>query len=84
MVTNKTSSELSVYKRLSVRITGGDGAELLTDEGRILIDFYGGHATTVLGYGHPRLLQALQKQAKTLFFASRHVEWRTRVQPSPK
>ncbi len=38
-----------------------------------MLDFYGGHAVALLGYGHPRLVAALDHQARTLFFQSNAV-----------
>ena len=41
----------------------GEGVWLETRDGRRILDFYGGHAVALLGYGHPRLLTALAHQA---------------------
>src|SRR6185369_10682138 len=61
---------LPVYPHYPVEPVSGEGVILHTRDGRELIDFYGGHAVALLGYGHPRLLEALNAQAKTLFFQS--------------
>lgn len=61
---------LPVYPHYPIEPVRGEGALLYTRDGRELIDFYGGHAVAPLGYGHPRLLAALSKQAGTLFFQS--------------
>jgi acetylornithine/succinyldiaminopimelate/putrescine aminotransferase len=61
---------LPVYPHYPVEPVSGDGVILHLRDGRELIDFYGGHAVALLGYGHPRLLAALESQAKTLFFQS--------------
>lgn len=61
---------LPVYPHAPIEPVRGDGVMLYTRDGRELIDFYGGHAVALLGYGHPRLLAALNDQAKTLFFQS--------------
>jgi acetylornithine/succinyldiaminopimelate/putrescine aminotransferase len=52
---------------------------LQTRDGRTLIDFYGGHAVALLGYGHPRLVAALAEQASTLFFQSNVVPLEVRA-----
>src|SRR3954462_14880053 len=57
----------------------GEGAIVYTRDGRELIDFYGGHAVALLGYGHPRLLGALDSQARTLFFQSNVVPLEVRA-----
>ena len=37
-------------------------------DGRKVLDFYGGHAVAGLGYGHPRWLAALERQARQMAF----------------
>ncbi|HKH49922.1 MAG TPA: aspartate aminotransferase family protein, partial [Thermoanaerobaculia bacterium] len=61
---------LPVYPHAPIEPIRGSGVMLTTRDGRELIDFYGGHAVALLGYGHPRLLAALQEQAATLIFQS--------------
>jgi acetylornithine/N-succinyldiaminopimelate aminotransferase len=64
------SALLPVYDLLGVEPVSGDGVWLETSDGRMLLDFYGGHAVALLGYRHPRLVAALARQAETLFFQS--------------
>lgn len=66
--------EFPVYKRLGITIERGEGVHVFDDAGRSYLDLYGGHATAVLGYGHPALLDALSHQARTLFFQSNAVD----------
>ena len=47
---------LPVYPHASFEPVRGEGVWLETRDGRRLLDFYGGHAVALLGYGHPRLL----------------------------
>jgi acetylornithine/succinyldiaminopimelate/putrescine aminotransferase len=61
---------LPVYAQYPLEPVAGHGVHLETRDGRILVDFYGGHAVALLGYRHPRLLAALAEQAATLFFQS--------------
>jgi acetylornithine/succinyldiaminopimelate/putrescine aminotransferase len=61
---------LEVYEQIPVRPVRGEGVFLFTAEGERFLDFYGGHAVAALGYGHPSLVEALQGQARTLFFQS--------------
>jgi acetylornithine/succinyldiaminopimelate/putrescine aminotransferase len=70
---------LPVYPHYPVEPVRGEGVILHTRDGRELIDFYGGHAVALLGYGHPRLLAALEAQAKTLFFQSNVVPLEVRA-----
>ena len=61
---------LPVYAQLDLKPVGGDGAFLTLADGRRILDMYGGHAVAALGYGHPRLVAALQAQVKQLTFQS--------------
>jgi len=70
---------LPVYPHYPVEPVSGEGVILQLRDGRELIDFYGGHAVALLGYGHPRLLAALEAQAKTLFFQSNVVPLEVRA-----
>lgn len=70
---------LPVYPHYAVEPVRGEGVMLFTRDGRQLIDFYGGHAVALLGYGHPRLLGALDAQARTLFFQSNVVPLEVRA-----
>jgi acetylornithine/succinyldiaminopimelate/putrescine aminotransferase len=65
-----TAALLDVYDQLAVRPVRGEGVHLFTADGERYLDFYGGHAVALLGYGHPALVAALDRQARTLFFQS--------------
>jgi acetylornithine/succinyldiaminopimelate/putrescine aminotransferase len=70
---------LPVYPHYAIEPVAGAGVMLTTRDGRELIDFYGGHAVALLGYGHPRLLAALDAQAAALFFQSNVVPLEVRA-----
>lgn len=61
---------LSPASLLPVTIERGEGPRLYDTEGRSYWDFYGGHAVALLGQGHPRWVEALALQARTLSFVS--------------
>ena len=63
---------MQVYSQLDLAPTAAEGVYLHCGDRRIA-DWYGGHAVAVLGYGHPDLLNALKKQARTMFFQSNAV-----------
>ena len=73
-----------VYAQFPFEVVSGNGAYLHCADGRRLLDLYGGHAVCALGYGHPRLLKALQRQAGDLFFASNVVALRVRARAADK
>ena len=62
-----------VYSQWSLDVVDGTGVYLNTRDGRKVLDLYGGHAVAALGYSHPRLLAALEGQARALIFQSNAV-----------
>jgi acetylornithine/succinyldiaminopimelate/putrescine aminotransferase len=62
-----------VYSQWALDVVDGSGVHLNTRDGRKVLDLYGGHAVAALGYSHPRLLAALETQAKALIFQSNAV-----------
>ncbi|MCA9320961.1 MAG: aspartate aminotransferase family protein [Planctomycetes bacterium] len=67
-------AELPVYARLDLEIDVGCGTRVRSTDGRDFLDLYGGHATALLGQAHPRLLDALTRQAGQLFFQTNLVD----------
>ena len=65
-----TTNLLDVYPQLPFEPVSGKGVRLLTSTGRWILDLYGGHAVASLGYGHPRVVETLARQAKELTFQS--------------
>ena len=61
---------LPVYEQLPFVPVAATGCELELSDGRRILDLYGGHAVAALGYGHPRLTQAICTQARELIFQS--------------
>ena len=57
-----------VFAQLPLDVVGGHGVYLHTRDGRKVLDLYGGHAVAALGYGHPRWIEALTRQAQQLCF----------------
>ena len=57
-----------VFAQYPIEIAHGEGVWLYARDGRKLLDFYGGHAVAGLGYGHPKWIQALERQAKQMAF----------------
>lgn len=52
------------YKRLSLDIVDGRGCVLTDRNGKRYVDFFGGLAVNALGYGHPRILEAIRMQSE--------------------
>ena len=58
------------YKRFPIVITKGKGCSLWDTEGKKYIDFVSGIAVCNLGHAHPRVSEALSKQAEILLHVS--------------
>ncbi|MEQ1509973.1 MAG: aspartate aminotransferase family protein [Sphingopyxis sp.] len=61
---------MPVYPRCGFRPVRGEGAYLISEDGRRALDFAAGIAVNLLGHGHPHLTKAIQEQAATLVHVS--------------
>src|SRR3712207_5601539 len=61
---------MGVYNRAPLAFERGSGARLFTADGASYLDCVGGIATTGLGHAHPRLVEALKRQADRLWHVS--------------
>jgi predicted acetylornithine/succinylornithine family transaminase len=57
-----TSHQLNTYLRAPETFVSGHGAELVTADGRVYLDFLAGIAVSGLGHAHPRLVRELTEQ----------------------
>jgi len=60
------------YKRLPLDVDRGEGVYLFTKDGKRYIDFFGGLAVNALGHAHPKVLQAINDQAKRYIHLSNY------------
>ena len=67
-----------VYPLVPFQSVSGHGVYLQDDGGRRVLDLYGGHAVASLGYAHPRLTEAICRQAAALQFQSNIVAMKIR------
>jgi acetylornithine/N-succinyldiaminopimelate aminotransferase len=58
------------YKRYDVVLVRGQGSRVWDEEGKGYLDFGAGIAVSVLGHAHPRLVEALDRQARELIHTS--------------
>lgn len=70
---------IPVYGQLPFVPERASGCDIFTKDGRRILDLYGGHAVAALGYGHPRLVRAIQEQSKQLLFQSNSVALEVRA-----
>jgi acetylornithine/N-succinyldiaminopimelate aminotransferase len=68
--TMSTSPLYDTYNRAPLRFERGEGAWLVTEDGRRYLDFAGGIAVNSLGHAHPHLVAALTDQAAKLWHVS--------------
>jgi len=61
---------MNTYARAPISIVRGRGSRVYDLEGREYLDFVAGIAVNTLGYSHPDLVAAIQKQAQHLLHAS--------------
>lgn len=64
------SAIMPTYASADLVFERGEGAWLYTESGEEYLDFGAGIAVTVLGHAHPHLVDALKKQAETLWHTS--------------
>lgn len=65
-----TSAVMPTYARTPVTFVKGEGCRLIDTQGRRYLDFGAGIAVCGLGHAHPKLIEALTKQANTLWHTS--------------
>jgi acetylornithine/N-succinyldiaminopimelate aminotransferase len=65
---------MPVYHEPAVKFVEGQGCWLVDEAGRRYLDFFSGLAVTSLGHSHPRLVEALTRQARRLWHTSNAFE----------
>ena len=75
---------IPVYEQLPFVPERASGCDIFTEDGRRILDLYGGHAVAALGYGHPRLVKAIAEQSGKLLFQSNAVALDIRADAAEK
>jgi acetylornithine/N-succinyldiaminopimelate aminotransferase len=70
MAATATPALMNTYARSQLAFERGEGAHLITAEGRRYLDFASGIAVTALGHCHPHLVKTLSEQAGKLWHVS--------------
>ncbi len=73
-----------VYAQLPFAPVRGAGCFIEDAAGRRVLDLYGGHAVAALGYAHPKLTAAIQRQAAQLVFQTNAVPLEIRTLAAEK
>lgn len=61
---------LNIYNRYPVNFVRGEGLYLYDDKGEEYLDFVSGIAVNGLGHSHPKMVKAIEEQAKRLLHVS--------------
>ncbi len=61
---------LTTFRRIPLTIVRGQGMRVWDENGRQYLDFVGGWAVNSLGHCHPVLVEAIERQARTLIHTS--------------
>jgi len=78
-VTTQGKNHLAqVFAQYPIEVVAANDVWLTARGGRRILDLYGGHAVAALGYGHPRWLAALERQARDVLFQSNAVPMEVR------
>ena len=80
----EANTTIPVYGQLPFVPVKASGCHIITDDGRRILDLYGGHAVAALGYGHDGLVQAVKDQCDTLMFQSNAVALDVRASAAEK
>ncbi|NOX70103.1 MAG: aspartate aminotransferase family protein [Gammaproteobacteria bacterium] len=75
---------IPVYGQMPFTPMRAAGCDIVTTDGRHILDFYGGHAVAALGYAHPRLSRAICEQSQRLLFQSNAVALDIRASAAEK
>jgi acetylornithine/succinyldiaminopimelate/putrescine aminotransferase len=70
MHTSPLPALLSTYTPYPFPLLRGEGDRVFDDLGTAYWDFYGGHCVCATGHAHPRVVQAIARQASELLFYS--------------
>ncbi len=76
----EAAATIPVYGQLPFLPVRAKGPEIITGDGRRILDLYGGHAVAALGYAHPSLTRAIAGQAESLLFQSNAVALQVRAE----
>jgi acetylornithine/N-succinyldiaminopimelate aminotransferase len=68
------------FHRLPIEVDRGEGVYLYTNDGKRYLDFFGGLAVNALGYNHPRVNAAIEKQIHRYIHLSNYYVQDTQVE----
>lgn len=72
MLEREASTFFHTYKRIPLEIERGEGMYLFTRDGRRYLDMFSGLAVNALGYGHERVVAAIERQTRKFIHLSNY------------
>jgi acetylornithine aminotransferase len=72
MLDREAALFLHTYKRLPLEIVRGEGVHLIARDGTRYLDMVAGIAVNALGYGHPRVVKAIEEQTRAYIHLSNY------------
>jgi acetylornithine/N-succinyldiaminopimelate aminotransferase len=72
MIERDGLSFFHTYKRIPIEIDRGEGVYLYSKDGKRYLDMFTGLAVNALGYGHPKILNAIDEQMKKYIHLSNY------------
>ncbi|MDW8220142.1 MAG: acetylornithine/succinylornithine family transaminase [Bacteroidota bacterium] len=70
VIEREQKAMFQVYRRLPIAVRHASGCRITSIEGDSYLDFLSGIAVNALGHGHPRLVDAVVRQAKSFMHLS--------------
>ncbi len=70
LIASSEKNIIGTYRRQPVVFVRGEGAHLWDSEGKEYVDFVAGIAVCSLGHSHPKVVEAIRRQAGTLMHVS--------------
>jgi len=84
MIEKEAKYFFHTFHRLPIEIERGKGVYLYSKDGKRYIDFFGGLAVNALGYNHPRINAAIDKQIHRYIHLSNYFVQDTQVELAKK
>ncbi|MCL6088650.1 MAG: aspartate aminotransferase family protein [Candidatus Marsarchaeota archaeon] len=66
LIASETAHEMGVYPKRGIALVRGSGSRVWDADGKEYIDFTSGIGIAILGHAHPRIVEAVSRQAGTL------------------
>jgi acetylornithine/N-succinyldiaminopimelate aminotransferase len=70
IIEREQQSMFQVYRRMPIAVEYAQGCRIHSTDGHSYLDFLSGIAVNALGYGHPRLIDAITRQAQAFMHLS--------------